>query len=69
MALHCSVPPVWDWLAGRVDEDFVVGVEDAGGHVGALEIFADLDEVPVLAVGHGAVGDALEKMRGVFDLR
>lgn len=40
----------------------VFDVEEAGGHVGALEIFGDLHEIPTLSVGDGGVGKPLESV-------
>ena len=36
---------------------------------GALDVTADLDELPALAVAHGGIGDALKQMHAFVDER
>ena len=50
-------------------QDVIFHVENARRAIGALEELSDADEVPALAVRHGRVGDALEKMRARLIMR
>ena len=52
---------------GRAEELGLIDLEQRGGGVGALEIAAEADELPALAVNHGGVADALEEMNAVDD--
>jgi hypothetical protein len=48
-------------------EILVVGLDEDGSCRGALDVAADLDELPSLAVAHGGVGDALELVNRLHD--
>ena len=52
---------------GRAEEFGLVDLKQGGGGVGALEVAAEADELPALAVNHGGVADALEEVNAVDD--
>ena len=47
----------------------LVGLQQHRGCRGALHVAAYLNELPAFAVAHGGVGDALELVDGLHDLR
>ena len=49
----------------QVEELRLIDLEQRGGGVGALQVAAEADELPALAVNHGGVADALEEMDAV----
>ena len=50
-----------------IEEFLLVDLKHGGGGVGALEVAAEADELPALAVNHGGVADAFEEMDAVDD--
>ena len=55
-----------DTLARR-QKNVIFHVQNARSAVRAFEQFADANEIPTFAVGHGRVGDSLKKMRARDD--
>ncbi len=51
----------------RMKQIRLIDLKQRGRGVGALEIAAQADELPALAVNHGGVADALEEMDAVDD--
>ncbi len=47
----------------------LIDLEQRSDGVSALEVAAEADEVPALAVNHGGVGDAFEEVDGVNEGR
>ena len=52
---------------GGAEKIGLIHLEQGGGGVGALEIAAETNELPSLAVNHGGVADALEEMNAIDD--
>ena len=52
---------------GSAEEIGLVDLEQGGGGVGALEVAAETDELPALAVNHGGIADAFEQVDAVDD--
>ena len=47
------------------EEIRLVDLEHGGGGVGALEIAAQADELPTLAMNHGGIADAFEEVNSI----
>ena len=51
----------------RAEQVGLIDLQQRGGGVGALEVAAQANELPALAVNHGGVADAFEEMDAVDD--